>query len=325
MGMNPPRPPFPEIPQGSGVDHPTTRPPGVIETIADGMSLALSHPIVLLVPLLIDGGLWSGAAISPGSLLDRWNGPRRAAETLGFDGDIVRVAAIGSPSLLESVDRGDVFRAWPGIGFEPATWQSTLLALVGLGVASSVLAMAFRVPLAVVIRDETRTPREAIRSIGVAWVRFVGLIGLILGVTALVISPLLVIGAFLSVAGVDVVPLLTAVFSVPAIGAAIYLAFTPDAIVLSEVGPFRAMYLSFNVVRRNFWPTLGLLGTMLLISEGLGVLWRAQIETPIGLLIGVLGNAIVGAGLALAAMRFYSDRFDPPIPASSPHPFQPAP
>ena len=31
-------------------------------------------------------------------------------------------------------------------------------------------------------------------------------------------------------------------------------------------------------------------------------------ETPFGLLVGVLGNAFVGAGLALAAMRFYDDR-----------------
>ena len=95
---------------------------------------------------------------------------------------------------------------------------------------------------------------------------------------------------------------------IPATAAVIYFMFTPDAIVLTEVGPLRAAYLSFNVVRRNFWPALGLMGSFLLISEGLSVLWRSQMETPIGLLVGVLGNAFVGAGLAFAAMRFYDDR-----------------
>jgi hypothetical protein len=162
--------------------------------------------------------------------------------------------------------------------------------------------------MAMVIRAERRSPAQIARATAIAWLRLLGLFALVIGTIVLVASPILVGAVLFLIAGLDVMPLVGAALVIPATAAAIYLMFTPDAIVLTEVGPLRAAYLSFNVVRRNFWPALGLLGSVLLISEGLSVLWRSQMETPFGLLVGVLGNAFVGAGLALAAMRFYDDR-----------------
>jgi len=297
-------------PEGSGHSPDVNiRPPAsVIEAIADGLSLVLVYPIVVLIPLLVEASLWSGVTISPESFLQRWSDVREAAETLGFDTDIAPVLAIGLPSVLKSTDRADVFSIWSATELSPDSWQLALATIVGLALTSSMLAMIFRVPMAVIIRNERRSPSQVARAVGVAWLRLLALVALIAATIVLIASPLLVVSAFFLVAGLNVAPLVVATLIVPAIAAAIYLTFTPDAIVLSEVGPIQAAYLSFNVVRRNFWPTLGLLGSVLLISEGLSVLWRSQIDTPFGLLIGVLGNAFVGAGLALAAMRFYADR-----------------
>lgn len=280
---------------------------GVIETLADSLSLVLVYPMVALLPLLIDLGYWSGVTISPESLLARFSGLRDVAQTLGMGEDIAPILAASMPSLLNG-HREDVFAAWSTTELSPGSWQTALMTVVALVLASSVLAVLFRVPLALVVRHDQRSPSAFARAIGLAWVRLLGLVALMLGIAVLVASPLLVVTAFFLIVGINIAPLLVAGLSIPAIAAAVYLAFTPDAIVVSEVGPLRAIYLSFNVVRRNFWATIALLASVVLISEGLRVLWLSQVDTPIGLLIGVLGNAFVGTGLALAAMQFYSDR-----------------
>ena len=293
---------------GAQRSEPATPVSGVVETIADGLSLVLSYPLVALLPLAIDLALWSGLRISPESLLRRWSDLSSTADSLGFERNVLPLAALGVPSLLKAVSHDDVYSVWSGTRIEPGSWQLAATTIVGLALASTFLGTMFRIPLALVIRAEHRSLAQIARATTIAWVRLLGLFALILGTVVLISSPLLVGGAMFLLAGLDIMPLIGAALIIPATAAAIYLMFTPDAIVLTEVGPLRAAYLSFNVVRRNFWPALGLLGSVLLISEGLSVLWRSQIETPFGLLVGVLGNAFVGAGLALAAMRFYDDR-----------------
>jgi len=280
----------------------------VIETIADGLSLVLTHPLVALMPLVIDLALWSGLSISPEALLRRWADLQSTAESLGFESNVLPLAALGVPSLLKAVSHDNVYTIWSGTNLVPESWQLAAITVGVLAFGSTLLGTMFCVPLALVIRAEYRSPGQIVRATGIAWVRLLGLIALAIGTVVLVASPILVGSALLLVAGLNVMPLVGAALVVPVAAAAVYLMFTPDAIVLTEVGPLRAAYLSFNVVRRNFWPALGLLGSVLLISEGLSVLWRSQMETPFGLLVGVLGNAFVGAGLALAAMRFYDDR-----------------
>lgn len=310
MGMSAPRQSAKPNDSSNRANRTSTPVPGVIETIADGLSLALSFPLVLLLPVLIDAAFWSGVSVSPSPLLARWPDLRDIADTLGWEADLLPVVALGLPSLLSSVNRNDVFASWSPIVLTLGSWQLTVGSVLGAALASTALTIVFRLPLALIVRNDRQSPRQFAAAIGVAWLRLVGVFALIVGAILLIVSPMLVVSAFFLVAGFNIAPLLVAVVSIPAIAAAIYLTFTADAIVLSNVGPLRAIYLSFNVVRRNFWATLGFLGSVILISEGLGVLWRAYIGTPIGLLIGVLGNAFIGAGLGLAAMRFYSTRLD---------------
>jgi hypothetical protein len=293
---------------GAQRSEPATPVSGVVETIADGLSLVLTYPLVALLPLAIDLALWSGVRVSPAALLQRWSDLNSTADSLGFERNVLPLAALGVPSLLKAVSHDDVYSFWSGTRLQPGSWQLAATTIAGLALASTLLGTMFRIPLALVIRAEHRTPAQIARATTIAWVRLLGLFALVLGTIVLVASPLLVGGAMFLLAGLDIMPLIGAALIIPATAAAIYLMFTPDAIVLTEVGPLRAAYLSFNVVRRNFWPALGLLGSVLLISEGLSVLWKSQMETPFGLLVGVLGNAFVGAGLALAAMRFYDDR-----------------
>lgn len=281
---------------------------GVIESIADGLSLALTYPLVLLLPIGVDIVLWSGITISPAALLQRFPKLDDAADSLGYSADVLPLAALGVPSMLSGAERGQAFEPWSRMTVTPGAWQASALTIAGLVLVSTMLGTMFRVPLAMVIRSRGRSASELGAALLVAWLRLLGLFALVAASIVLFASPVLIGGAIFLAFGVNVLPLISSALIIPAIAAAIYLMFTPEAIVLTEVGPLRAAYLSFNVVRRNFWPTIGFLGSVLLITEGLSVLWRSQIGTPIGLLIGTLGNAFIGAGLGLATMRFYDDR-----------------
>jgi hypothetical protein len=166
----------------------------------------------------------------------------------------------------------------------------------------------FRVPIAYVMRSQPIRPADLGRAVAIAWVRLLGFGALAGGICALLALPFGVAGGLLYLVGVNALPLLMVAVGPLVILALIYFAFVFDAIVLSEVGPFRACYLSFNVVRRNFWSVVGLLAGVALISTGLPVLWLSQASHPIGLMIGVFCNGLVATGLTAASMQFYADR-----------------
>ncbi|MCC6793346.1 MAG: hypothetical protein IT336_16805, partial [Thermomicrobiales bacterium] len=79
---------------------------------------------------------------------------------------------------------------------------------------------------------------------------------------------------------------------------------------VSEVGPIKAIYNGYAVVRAYFWPTVGLVGAWLLIVVGLGEVWLEIADSPPGLLIGVIANAFFASGLAMASMLFYAHRIN---------------
>ena len=134
------------------------------------------------------------------------------------------------------------------------------------------------------------------------WViRFVLLIAA--GVPLLMI--LLVIAAFS--------PGLASLFGTIVLGLFVWLSFYSvfflAALAVNNVSILRALWNSFNVVTRNFWPTLGLFLLVNLIGGGLTILWQ-QLSTGSWLtLVGMIGNAYVGTGLVTASIFFYQDRY----------------
>ena len=107
----------------------------------------------------------------------------------------------------------------------------------------------------------------------------------------------------------NLVAILSALFLAVALWIGFYLFFVIDAIVISDVGPIRAIWNSINVVRRNLWSALGLVILINIIAMGLPYLWRALTATPWGTALGILGNAYVGSGLVAASLIFYRDRY----------------
>jgi len=307
--------------RGSG--HEANAAPGIFDTIAVAMSALLLRPLPLLVPIVIDLYLSAGARLSPAGLLDpirRWlasqgnvadvqiTGPLEALDRLSRTGDLAAIVGWFMPSLL--VDGGQTA--------ERAVWSRPSLDLGGalgtLGFAFVLLllgiwgAMAFAAMLARVVRGRSPLGDHFVRDSGIAGLRYLGFLGLVLLALIVILVPSSIVGAVLMAFGIDIVSLLVTVFLAPAVAAYVCLAFVGEAIVVANVGPLRACALSFGIVRRNVWPTVGFLLVLVIASAGLARLGAQMAGSASGLLLAIAAYAFVATGLALARMQFFYDR-----------------
>ena len=292
---------------------------GVIDLIADGLSLAISRPFLITLPVLLDLYYWLGWRVSIQSLtspLRTWverEEPNDGAdlatrlESLG-ETDVTEILSLFVPSLLSGASRSSVYSFANRPEFAPAHWGLAVTMLLGLALGATMLLVVYAVPLADAALNRSRPLRATLTAIGRAWLRSLGLHALAIGVALLLTGPMLIGSAALLLVGVDALPLAGFATLVIAVAGFLVWWFAVKAIVVSEVGPLRAVYYGFAVVRSYFWQTVGYTAAWLLITVGLGRLWREIADTAPGLLAGVVANALFAGGLAMAGMLFYETR-----------------
>jgi hypothetical protein len=84
----------------------------------------------------------------------------------------------------------------------------------------------------------------------------------------------------------------------------IYIGFTREVMVLSQIGPIRAIQTSVQIVRVSFWRTLALLMILLVIAAGSGVIFTGLIDSLIGRIAVVVIGTYLMTGLVMARLRF---------------------
>jgi len=84
----------------------------------------------------------------------------------------------------------------------------------------------------------------------------------------------------------------------------IYIGFTREIMVLSQIGPIRAIQTSVQIVRVSFWRTLALLMILLVIAGGSGVILTGLIDSFIGRIAVVVIGTYLTTGLVMARLRF---------------------
>lgn len=293
--------------------------PGVIDSIADGLTLALARPLLLLVPMLLDLYYWAGWRVTVEALtspIRRWLLDLDTTESADLAGrletagrsDIMSLLSVLVPSLLSGVDRDAIYSLGSRRVFVPDAWWLDVLLLGAIALGATLLMMIYSVPLADAALDRSRKLGAVLRAIGWAWIRFVGLLAVAAGILLLLLGPVLVASVVLLVVGVDASPLIGLAMLAIGLFAYLILVMAWDAIVVSEVGPLKAIYNGYAVVRAHFWPAVGLVGAWLLIVVGLGEVWLEIAGSAPGLLIGVIANAFFASGLAMASMLFYASR-----------------
>jgi len=309
------------------------KPIGIVDAISLGYRVLGRRWPVVLIPLVVDLFLWLGPQISPWgvikNLLAEAPDPKLATmlqQALGLESMDVSTLTSG-PNLLSLV------AAVPGspptlvgtLGFLPApagwerlTWVPgspwTLLGLivillvVGVPVAATYLVSLARV-FWTAHPDLPRVERPWLWTTGnLMLLVALGIVisfGLSLGLTlTVVLLSLANNGLALSLFSVGMMFLSWLV-----LWALLLFYFAPVSMVLQRTHVLTALWRSANVVMRNFWSALGFLALTFLISRGFALIWQRLASTLPGVLVGMVGNAYLGTGLALAAFVFFQDRY----------------
>jgi hypothetical protein len=200
---------------------------------------------------------------------------------------------------LINTQRGDTIQI--------ASVGGALLAFVIINVVALVLSAIFLGQVGAAVRRDW-SPAVGLRRATKIGLALLGALAIILGVGLALGLPLLFFITLLLYLNQTLGVLALILVYWIAVWVSIYIGFTAEAIVISGLGPLRAIYTSFNVVRRNIWGTLGFLALTLIIRLGSGVIWHALVNSTAGALVAIVASAYIGSGLLAARMAFYRER-----------------
>lgn len=293
---------------------------GIIDTLSAGFNTVLRNLWLMTVPVLLDVGLWLAPKVTVAPVVKDLVASMRAAVeswvvSVGSDAGMRQMVDSLDGMLQQSIGRSNLLTAlsWgrlgvPGIAglrlIDPAAdrvieltsysqWlglEVTLL-LVGLLIACVFLGM-----LGQQVRGEGVRLDKLAKRVPSYWLYMLALL-LPLGALLFgVVGSSLVLGA------------LSYLFWALVLWVVIYVAFVPQAITMAEARPLHALAASLTVVRSSFWPSLGLLILVNVISIGLGWVWLQLVGSTVGTLAAILLNAFVGTSLTAAQFIYFRDR-----------------
>lgn len=296
--------------------------PNLIETISAGYAVLNRRLWVLLIPVGLNLYLWLGARLSLKPFLQNLNESVEASTAL------LAPDTRQQEHIVHSIQNTDMRVPLAFLNFVPvlppdvllpqnlsATTAITVSGLPGvigsiviINLLALLISSVFLTILAssvlnqpYTLADQVHWVRKVIRDICGCLLLIFG-VGLLLGLPFLVLSTILV--GLLPGATIFVLIF----WAVIGFWVYVYTGFAIEAVVLSEVGPLRAIYNSVNVVRRNLLSTLGLIFISLVVALGLEVVWRALAINPWGLVAAMAGSAYIGSGLVAARLVFYHER-----------------
>ncbi len=288
--------------------------PRVIDLIAEGLSLVVARPWLLLLPLLLDAVIWLGVKIEPSALMN-WLVDLVDDASLADTEDIVstltdlgdsnmtQLAALFVPSMLTGSGDADIYRfadqrIWtPGAG-------AVVLVAFGLVMLGSLLAMAYTVPIANAIIGRRLSIAGTLALIARAWARMVAFIALCFAGLMAIIVPTAIMSAIFA----PLLPLVTSLLMIGAIAALLFFYFVFDAIVIADVGPINAIRMSIAIVKRNLRSVLGLILATLLLTTGIPEIATSLLGSLPGLVLAVVLQAVIATGATAASMFFFVDR-----------------
>lgn len=100
----------------------------------------------------------------------------------------------------------------------------------------------------------------------------------------------------------------------------VYLVFTPHGLVRYRLGLLRAARESVRIVRRDFFPVVGFLAVIVLLSWISGLVWELPPADSWFSALAILGHAFVSGMLLAATYVFYIGRREAMLAADRPAP-----
>ncbi len=300
---------------------------GIIDTLSAGFDLVRKKLWLILLPVLLDIGLWLGPKLSIAALMRGLIGeattqvagkPEMAPNLKETGRALVEMAGgIDLSALLSSNYLGV-----PGL---PATGTAGLFGLTrqvievngglpflgllaGLSLAGLLIGTVYLGLIAQEVRDGEADLGRLVRGLPRYWLRLIGVSLLVMVAMTFLGFPLFLMMSVFGLFSQGIASLLMGVAFFGTLWVMIYLAFVPQAILFGEDGVLQAVVHSISVVRTYFWSTLGLLVLVNVITAGLVFIWDWLVATSAGAIVAMAANAFVGTGLSAAILIFYRER-----------------
>lgn len=303
----------------------------MVASIIGGFEAVNARLALALPPLLLDLWLWLGPRLSvrplaedavawldelgrqPGgeSLLPSLRLTQQALLQLGESFNVfayLSTAPLGLPSLLAG-------REAPATPFGAGVWWPInnpliFLALFGLLVLVGLWGGALYFgAVAQQVRDAGLDPARLLREVWGDWLRFVVLALLFIVIVAVIGLPALLIAGVLAQLHRFLGELAMLAAATLVLWALILFGFTPHGLVLQRRGLLGALGDSPRLVWQNLPQTAGLYAAIMLISYGLGLVWRLPSAETWWLAVGLGAHALTATALLAATFVFYKDRY----------------
>jgi len=303
--------------------------PGVIETLSTGFATVSRKLWLIIIPVVLDLCYWLGPRFSIAPLMHDLStllrvpagSPSEYIETINSLRTLIQQSSsslnllstlssrlLGIPSLIGLERLASEVVAVPTV-IEIHSYQALVGLLVLLELVGLLIGCIYLKLIAQQVRDERLDIGHLIRHIWKYWFRLSAIMLLAVVVSLVAALPLSIILTITALLSQSIASLLMGLFWAVLFWVGLYFFFVPKAILLSEAGIWESLWLSFQLVRLNFWSTLGLVIMTYVISAGLSMIWESLAGSPWLDLVSIIGNAFIGTGLATAAFIFYRDRY----------------
>ncbi len=303
--------------QGSGQ---TSKPIGILQSIAAGFDKIAAQPLLLIPPILLDLFLWFGPHLTIPSVFEELSNfiiaPFGAEEVLveqlrasflelgnrvnlfsvvsSFPVGISTLMAVRRPVEVPSGDATILQISNPILMF------LTLLILLAIGQGIGAQFHHWIARQLAPDEDLIEQWKASIKAIILAALVFTLALITLFGfsLVAVLASLLLPIFGFM-------IAFLCFSFL---LWAFIYLIFTPHGIIRYNLGIVRAMMESATLVRWNVLPVVGYLGLAYVLTYLTNLVWVMPYESSWFSLLAIFGHAFVSATLLAGSYAFYQDR-----------------
>lgn len=215
---------------------------------------------------------------------------------------VLRTYPVGIPSIMVSSAPLQTPLGNANL-FEMTSFGNSLNIWLGLVLAGFIIGGLYFDALARSTNSESHSlaPRLIIWQVGqtilLAFILLV-LLFLLLIPTTIIISTLLIISPLFA-------QLVLFFASIVALWLLIPLVFSPHGIYAFRQSALRSIFLSWNLVRR-YLPGTGLfILLVVVISQGMDILWRIPPDNSWLALIGIAGHAFIASGLLAASFIYY--------------------
>lgn len=308
------------------------RPMGPLACITTGFEVVARAPWLAVLPLLLDLFLWLGPRLSVAPILQDFKAfllqMSSMSEAVPDVGDAYLILGQILDELSSKFNLLSLLNPAPLMGvpvlmptrmtvlnplggqqaIEIASFSMMMVLGLALGLLSLWLSAAYLAPIGRRVISETESSLPGPPPVLTLWGELLKVGLLVLAVLLSFAMALSFLASLIGLFSLTLAGLVMTLASSAVLFTAIHLVFTIPGIVQLRKGLFTAVRESLLLTRSDFLHVIFLLGLVLVISQGLRVVWTLPDPASWSMVVGLVGHAFVSTALTAALLVFYQER-----------------